>query len=277
MGVDRVERLIGMNRAQHTLGNLSFHAWDYREPKPAKVQSANVLLCGLGINNLDDGGYDQADGHSPRGTAGYQRHKHDAAVYFRNWRSAARDNAALFAVLRICTFGRFLAFLDAAQESGWTAQLDQCVNIPIPTAREQLPALAFRAAPSEPVAEDEALAHFVRLCTVGNPYLQAVGPLALALYQSLGNRQVLFSHTCNGTPGISTFEEVGTAGATGYVFARDSRPQYQLSVISVVEAEAINGRLRWQADERRRQAENPIEGAFVVGSQSMRGLQLVTA
>ena len=146
--VDRAAKIISLNKSTHKLLNLDFHTWDYRADKPPEIPAADVLLCGLGTMNGPDGGYE--DGHQKgiRDSAGYRQHKVEAKGYFQNWRAAAKQGATLLAVLRMTsTFGRFLAYLDAATEAGWTPEFSKWVNITIPTAKQVLPALSYVAKP----------------------------------------------------------------------------------------------------------------------------------
>lgn len=248
-GVDRVERVIGLNRAQHQLPNLTFQSWDYRHEKPAEVESADVLICGLGINNLPDGGYEDAKTKGLRASAGYQRHKADAAIYFRNWRSAAKPGATLLAVLRMNSFGRYMAYVDAACEAGWTPELSSWMMVTIPTAKQAIPALRFVAREAALLPEDHLLTNFVRLMTPGSPYAQLVDGLALAVYQGLTNRKVLRVVNYHGQNGVPTCsDEIGVAGSFGYIFWTNGAPQYRLSLISAVEAESRAA--QWQPGQQ---------------------------
>lgn len=207
-GVDRVERVIGLNRAQHQLSNLTFQKWDYRHDKPPKILPADVLLCGLGIINSPDGGYDERQLDSVRDSRAYRNQRSEALVYFRNWRSAARDGATLIAVLRMTTFGRFVAFVDAAREAGWTAELGRWTNVFIPSKQEMLPSLVFTARPSQEVPEDVALAFFTRLTLGTKPYLVVYDGLALSLFRAMQNKRVLQSVHYRSVLGFPSYGEV---------------------------------------------------------------------
>ncbi len=237
-GVDRVAKVIESSRATHKLPNLEFHVWDYRHTKPAEVRKADVLLCGLGMYNQPDGGYDERDPSPVRRSPGYRRQKEHAAVYFRNWRSAARDGAFLCFIHRLASFGRFVAFIDAAQEAGWQALLDRWSTIAIPSAKEVIPTLVFQADPSEPVTEEVGLSHYIRLMVAGVPYLALNGALALALYQTMAGRRVLHRRQYVGVQNWPTQDEMGIAGAFGYLFRSTARPDYHLEIVSIAQIQA---------------------------------------
>jgi len=236
LGVDRVARIIDINRTQFSIPNLHFETWDYRMPKPDPVTPGDVLLCSLGVHNAPDGGYDEPDLRSLRTSKGYQVHKTDAAVYFGNWRQAATEGATLLAILRIVTLGRFLAFMDAAQEARWTADLEEAEAVEVPSNKDFLPSFVFTARDSKQTLEDEALAHFIRVTTMGDPYVRLTGGLAMGVYRSIANKHVLHKYTHKNKLGFLTYEEIGLAGAYGYLFARDAQPQYQLLMVSVKNA-----------------------------------------
>ena len=269
VGVDRVARVIEINKTQYRSPNLDFELWDYQMPKPDSLLPADVLLCSLGIHNIPDGYYDEPELNSLRPSKGYHRHKADAAVYFANWRQAANPGAALLAILRIVTFGRFLGFMDAAQEAGWTADLEQAEAVPVPSNNDFLPSFVFTARDSKQISEDQALAHFVRVTTLGDPYVRLVGGLALAVYRSIANKSVLLKIRHPNEAGILTYEEVGIGGAYGYVFVRDAQPQYQLLMISTKRARKHAESVRAQKPPP--QATVPNSKVFVVKAQDAFG------
>lgn len=244
LGVDRATRIIEINRAQYKLPNLQFEAWDYHNPKPESVAPADILLCSLGIHNLPNGGYEEPELKPLRNTAGHRAHKLDAAIYFKNWRAAANPDAYFFAVLRIATFGRFIAFIDAAQETRWQLELRDCANVHIPGAKEYLPSLVWVANNSTQISEDDALAHFVRLSNVGDRYAQLSGGLALAVYRSIANERVLHKRSYENDRGFVTHEEIGIAGAYGYRFGHDSQPAFRLVLTSTESVRALQEKLK---------------------------------
>lgn len=236
-GVDRAARIIELDRKHYSHPNLAFQTWNYRQEKPETLEPSDVLLCGLGNSNLADGEYEMERPINVRQTVGYRKHKEDYLLYFRSWRSAAKPGGCLLAFLRILsTFGRFIAFLDAAVEAGWQPDFNQWFALTIQTTKERFPFVHFVAAKSAPVDIIAALDLFNRFTVLGRPYVQVASGVALALYETL-NRRVLRSSTYTTPQGEKVHEETGIAGALGYVFTHDSIPQYKLTLIPVHEAE----------------------------------------
>jgi len=237
-GVDRARRIVELDALHYQSPNLDFVVWDYRHVKPSQLEPADLLLCGLGTNlACPPGAYAALDPLTVRSSAGYQREKEEAAQYFTHWRQAAKDEAILLTVLRIFTFPRFLAFMDAAQEAGWTALLDQCAFVACPSNKESIPALAFAARRSDRVEEDTALSGWMRVCAGNRQLAQFIGPAALGMYRSLGPKHVLASREFRNSQGFATREELGICGAFGYVYGQDARPDHRLVLMSIAEAE----------------------------------------
>jgi SAM-dependent methyltransferase len=238
VGVDRVPRILELDRAHYHMPNLSFTLWDYCHAKPDDLEPADVLLCSLGTNNdCPPGIYKTLDPLTVRGSEGYAREKKEASLYFTNWRQAAKDNAILATVLRVFTFPRFLAFMDAAQEGGWKPLAEHFAFVPCPANKESIPSLVFSAQPSEPMTEDTALSHWMRTCA-GKPQLaQFAGPAALALYRSMGEKHVVAQREIRNPQGFAAREELGICGAFGYVYGQDVRPECQLVLIPIAEVE----------------------------------------
>ncbi|MHB1033401.1 MAG: class I SAM-dependent methyltransferase [Pirellulales bacterium] len=239
VGVDRARRIVELNRLHYRLPNLDFMLWDYRQGKPNDLEPADLLLCGLGTNNdCPPGAYTTLNPLVVRKSDGYQREKYEAIRYFRNWRRAAKNGAILLTVLRVFTFPRFLAFMDAAQEADWTPLFEQFAFVPCPSNKEAIPSLVFAARPSEPISEDMALSHWMKVCA-GNPQLaQFAGPAALGMYRSLGEKRVLAHRDGCNPQGFTTREELGVCGAFGYIYAQDARPDHRLVLMSIAQAES---------------------------------------
>ena len=237
-GVDRARRIVELDRLHYGLPNLDFQLWDYRQGKPDEVEPADLLLCGLGTgNDCPPGAYTTLDPLKVRDSTGCQREKQEASRYFTHWRQAAKDGAFLFTVLRVFTFPRFLAFMDAAQEAGWTPLVEQFAFVPCPNNKESIPALVFAARPSQPLSEDTALSHWIRACAGNHQVATFAGPAALGVYRALGTKQVLAQREVRNDLGFATKEELGICGAFGYVYGQDTRPDYRLMLMSVAQAE----------------------------------------
>lgn len=238
VGVDRARRILELNRAHYSLPNLSFTPWDYRFAKPDDLEPADLLLCGLGTNNdCPPGIYATCDPLTVRVSEGYQRERAEAIRYFAHWRQAAKDGAILLTVLRVFTFPRFLAFMDAAQESGWTALVDQFAFVPCPSNKESIPSLVFAARPSQPMSEDLALSHWMRICAGNQQLARFTGPIALGMYRVLGQKQILAHREYCNDRGVATKEELGICGAFGYFYGQDAQPAHQLVLMSIAQAE----------------------------------------
>ena len=135
-GISTPCRVVRLNRLHYRLPNLDFMLWDYRQGKPNDLEPADLLLCGLGTNNdCPPGAYATLNPLLVRKAEGYQREKYEAIRYFRNWRRAAKNGALLLTILRVFTFPRLLAFIDAAQEADWTPLFEQFAFVPCPWAR----------------------------------------------------------------------------------------------------------------------------------------------
>ena len=240
VGVDRARRIIDVNRSYFDLPNLSFVEWDYRNAKPDVLERADVLLCGLGINNdVGQGAYEKCDPRTVRESEGYHREREEGLKYFNHWRQAANDGASLITVLRVFTFPRFLAFLDAAQVAGWTPLLDESTFIQVPSNKERIPSLLFKATPSNQLVEDVALSHWMRITTGKPEFALMLGPTALAFFRVLSERQVLSHRAYRNDLGFITEEEIGTCGAFGYIFEQDTRPEHCLVLTTVDHVESM--------------------------------------
>lgn len=238
-GVDRAKRIVELNRLHYSLANLDFQVWDYRHGKPMELEPADLLLCGLGTNNdCPPGAYTALDPLTIRASDGYRREKQEASRYFLNWRQTAKDGAILLTVLRVFTFPRFLSFLDAAQEAGWTALLDRYAFVACPSNKESIPSLVFAAQPSQPMDENVVLSHWMRVCAGSRQLAQFAGPAALGMYRSLGEKRVLAHREFSDNRGIPVREELGICGAFGYVYGQDARPDHRLVLISIAQAES---------------------------------------
>jgi hypothetical protein len=237
VGADRVPRILELNRVHYRLPNLSFALWDYRHDKPEELEPADILLCGMGTtSDCPPGAYTHHDSLIMRSLPGYLREKQEARRYFLHWRQAVKDGGVLLTVLRISTFARFLASVDAAHEAGWTTLWSQLRIVSCPMSQQKIPSLAFTALPSQLISEDIALAHWTNAC-LSEPMINVLGAPALALYRALGDKQVLAIRECLNMHSRVAREEVGICGAIGYIFGQDDRPDYALALITVAQAE----------------------------------------
>ena len=249
-GVDRASKIVGICQRLYSAPNLTFAPWDYCRKKPASVLPADVLLCSLGTNyDCPRESYATFDSMSVRSSSGYRCEKMEARRYFKRWRQAAKPGAALFAVLRLVTFPRFLAFIDAAQEAGWNPLLDDCTAVECAGNKENIPFLAFCAAPSREVHEDVALSHFTRVMNRTDQWATVSGPAAMGVYRSLANRQVLAKKETRDNTGLLIVEEVGVCGSLGYLYQHDTFPRVGLTLLSRSLAENLASSVTQRASE----------------------------
>lgn len=239
-GVDRATKIIKICRTLYRVRNLSFCHWDYRYAKPPSVQAADVLLCSLGTNyNCPHDVYAAFDSTSVRGADGYACEKREAFRYFESWRQAAKDRSTLFAVLRTTTFPRFLAFLDAAQEAGWSPAIDECTVVECAGNKEYIPFFVFRTGRADILDEDVALSHFTRLMSRTDKWGTVTGPAAMGVYRSLGNRRVLAKREVREQSGGLIVEELGICGSFGYLYRHNTHPHVDLTLLSRTLAEHL--------------------------------------
>ncbi|MGE5609178.1 MAG: methyltransferase domain-containing protein [Bacillota bacterium] len=260
IGVDRARQVVDVDRTFYSnLTNLSFSLWDYRHKKPEDLEPADVVLCSLGVNNdCPPGAYETLNPHAVRQSSGYQRERGEADAYFQNWRQATKDGGILFTILRVFTFPRFLAFMDAAQHAGWNPLLPEFTFVRVPANNEAIPSLLFKAEPSEPVSEDAALSHWIRISSGHHQIARLAGPAALGVYRAFGDKQVLAQRKFRNEAGLMTQEELGICGAFGYIYGQDARPDYRLVLMDIAEAEG----------QRRIFTEPPPAQMFVTGLAS---------
>jgi len=234
VGVDRAKRIIEVDQGFYDLPNLAFMVWDYRKAKPEALEPADVLLCGLGTNNdVAPDAHVTDDPRAVRQSEGYNQERRDVSSYLQSWRQAAKPAASLIAVIRVLTFPRFLAFMDAASENGWMPLFDRFTFVTIPSNGERIPALQFKAEPTQPFDEDLVLSHWMRLTAGTDQILQILGSAALGVYRVLSDRQVLTRRDGRDTFGLAVKEELGICGCFGYVFAHCARPEYRLTLMTV--------------------------------------------
>lgn len=256
VGVDRAAHILELNRQLYRLPNLAFCEWDYRTDKPSQVEPANLLLCGLGTTYAcPQDAYRTLDPRVVRASAGYEMEFAEASEYFSQWRKAAADEARLLAVLRVNAFPRFLAFVDAAQATGWQPVLDEFATVPCASNHESIPFLSFVARQSDRLSEDIVLSRFVFL-QEGVPFPTVSGPAALAMYRSLDTRTVLASRECKDAAAPVVMQELGVSGAFAYVFTRSTAQTFELLLLP-----------RWRS-ERIRQVFTCEDATVSTGSSS---------
>jgi SAM-dependent methyltransferase len=242
VGVDAAQKVIDACNAHFKLPNLSFAKWNYRWGKPDDLESADVLLCSFGVVHQAH----VEDSQLPEPTAlrankEYRGQRDYAVGYFAHWRTAAKSQARLFAILRLIVLPRFLAWIDAAQATGWRPALREFWRAELPGRGAVLPGLVFDAAVDGEVSEDELLDCWNRLTRPGEVFALVDGGPALAVVRALGgSRRVLASRQFRPGPGgPMTLEEVGIAGAMGYGFVLDGTLNCRLVLVPHAKAEEL--------------------------------------
>ena len=231
VGVDRLRRVIDADDAHYSLPNLRFQCWDYRQSPPDDLGRFDVLLCGLGINNLPGVRHTLTAGYV-RGSAGHRAHYGQALPHFESWRAAARDGAWLFAALRVTSFAQYLAFVDAARQAGWGPWPPAHCAVAVRPG-DVAAGLGFVARPSPAQTEDEVLTAWLTMTLGGHELAQFQGPMAQALYRALNAKEILGLDEYVDRQGVTVKVELGVVGAFGYVFGQDDRAACWLKLTSI--------------------------------------------
>jgi len=142
VGFDREDNFVKI--AGGTPGPSTFHRWDYGSTELPPEDGFDVVVTGLGIDFPDHERRSVLGIHSNRDTPRHAFYRDKLGLVFRNWRSAAKDNARMWAVLRIPDVEMFIGIVDAAAAAGWTIDIGECSWSVTPG--ERMPALAFTAA-----------------------------------------------------------------------------------------------------------------------------------
>lgn len=231
VGVDFAQKIVDACKAHYQLPNLQFQKWNYRWGKPEELEPADVLLCSMGVVHHMPDNTVAPDPAAIRRTREYIIQRDHAAGYFGLWRSAAKDGARMFAVLRLGLFPRFLGWLDAARETGWTPMLDQLWHVDMTGEKKPLPGFVFQAKASDPLPEEAILDRWAWFQRRSHLYACVEDGAALAAFRLLQAKTVLATRSYR-REGALTRDEVGLAGGSGYVFTCDVVSQFRLLLVS---------------------------------------------
>ena len=238
IGVDGARDMVDACKAHYHLPNLKFEHWNYRWAKPPGLEPADVLLCAFGVAHQLPETHELSPPDHVRRSREYIRQRDQARGYFSMWRTAAKEGARLFAIFRLFMFPRFLAWLDAAQQSGWAPRLNRVWHVE--GEERAFPGLVFEAVPSPPLPldEGEVLDRWTWFTTRHEVYARLYTAPALAAYRSLDTRRVLGGrqYVQNGK---LTQDEVGRHGMLGYVFTWDVHDRYRLLFVSQKKADEL--------------------------------------
>ena len=237
-GVDAAQGVIDACKVHYRLPNLSFRQWNYRFGKPEDLEPADVLLCSMGVGHRLPENTILPDPAAVRRSPEYAAQHDQARGYFSVWRSAARDGALLYAVFRLQLFPRFLAWVDAAQATGWTPLLDRLWHVDVPAEKQPLPGFVFEAGRADPLAEEAVLERWTWYRRRADLFARQEGGAALAAYRALRDKSVLATREYR-PQGVSTRDEVGSVGGIGYVFTHNATSQFRLLFVSAAQAKAL--------------------------------------
>ncbi len=223
VGVDREKHFIDFATSSINKSNASFLSWDYMEPKHKDFGNFDVLVSSFGIELLYS--YEQLihplENSNIRNLEIYKLYYDSYLNILKNWRSAAKDMSYLLTVLRMPYCHDFVAFVDAAHNSGWKINLklsDKArVNFPF---KQSFPAMVFTAEQSDLMNIND-LVSFWKSDEIKQYFtLPMNGEMAQSLYYSLNDKQIITSETKEYDDGHSVVCNIGTAGIFAFRFAQ---------------------------------------------------------
>ena len=238
VGVDAAPNVIDACAAYYRQPNLNFKRWNYHWAKPADLEPADVLLCSLGVAHHPPDNTNLPDVSAIRRSSEYVRQNQQATGFFSVWRAAAKDGALLFAVLRLRLFPRFLAWIDAAQATGWAPLLDRLWHVDLPDTGVAMPGLVFQAISSNPLREDDIIECWTSFTARHHLYARVQGGAAIATFRAMGSKTVL-AHREFRRNGVLIQDLVGLIGETGWVFTHDAASNYRLLLVSRTRAREL--------------------------------------
>ena len=234
----RAHNIIAACQAHYHLPNLRFSPWNYRFGKPADLEPADVLLCAMGVVGQPFVHTELADATEIRRSREYLNQRDHAAGNFGPWRMAARQEGLLFAVFRLQPFPRFLAWVDAAQQAGWTPLLDRLGQAVMPQENRALPSFVFQNQPCTEFAEMDVLAAWAPYYQDRDLFARLHEAAALSTYRAFGHKEILATREYQRQK-VLTRDEIGRVGASGYVFTQDATCTYRLLLVSLARAKEL--------------------------------------
>lgn len=238
VGVDLARNVVAACTSHYKLPNLQFRPWNYKYRGPEDIERADVLLCSMGVVHEPPHNRTPCDPLSVRSSAEYLRQRDQALGYFAAWRSVARDGAALFAVLRLTLYPRFLAWVDAAQQAGWTPRLDRMWYVDLPDERVIVPGFRFEAVPCTSLSEEAVLDRWATFDRRGHLFGRLTGGAALAVYRTMTGKATLARRQYHRGK-LLTQDEVGYSGGVGYVFTHNATAKYRLLLLASSKAHEL--------------------------------------
>ncbi|MBI5368030.1 MAG: methyltransferase domain-containing protein [Planctomycetes bacterium] len=252
VGVDRVAKAVEFARAGRPPANTSFAVWDYAATPAPPVAPFDLLVSCFGIDFAGTARERDPrtplifalDGRGLRESPGYRFRRDEAAPYFVGWRRAATAGAVLWAVLRIPSFEKCLAVVDAAQAAGWSFEPVEPATLAV--AEESFPILRFRAeAASAPIDPDLVLSWWVGAAGMAGLHSPMHGDTGLLAFRSLGDKRVQHESERVGADGMRVRKEVGIAGPLGYMLMRSSHGDTVLVLMPRFSADLLRAAQEW--------------------------------
>lgn len=237
-GVDLSQKIVDEANRFYKLPNLKFQRWNYRWAKPQELEPADLLLCSLGVVHHLPDNTALPDPDAVRRSQEYKKQLEHACGYFSVWRSAAKPGALLYAVLRLRLFPRFLAWIDAAQEAGWTPLLHRLWHVDLPAEKSALPGMVFQAQTSDPLPEQAVLDQWSWFYSRSHLYATLKGGAALATYRRLHGKASLVTRRYRSN-GLLTCDEIGVNEEVGYAFTHNASSEYRLLIVSHKKAQEL--------------------------------------
>ena len=246
VGCDAHPGMLKAALSTHSVPNLRFIRWDYRNAPEHSVGRFDILATSFGV--------DFPTGRSSREslTVGkmkegdlYKEMRDFLAPCFKNWRLAANDEAVLYTVLRIPDEATFLGAVDAAREAGWVFDADAYTAVTC--EKEHFPAMSFRVADSKasPPAESRVRAAWVEWqlseqCAI--PWRDSV---AMCLFESFGDKEILKEDSRTYSDGHTMRATVGRTALFAFQFTHATTGFARLQLIPLSQARAAEPRFEW--------------------------------
>lgn len=239
IGVDALENALDCARQLEQAGNLSFHLWNYNDPKPEQVPRSDFLLCSLGFCFPPRKAFEMWDASSLRDSELYKARKQDVQGCLTHWREASTENAWLLTVLRLPHTTQFLAMVDAAHESGWVFNRAESKMLTVES--ESFPALAFQTGTAEVPSEDELLAFLAE----ADPHRALFGNPALLLFRALGDKRILDSGQKTFADGHTMETVLGTSHSLAFSFSRATTEFCRLELLPLTQLDRLQLKFSW--------------------------------
>jgi 2-polyprenyl-3-methyl-5-hydroxy-6-metoxy-1,4-benzoquinol methylase len=236
IGWDAMPNFVEAARSSQKVRNLSFATWDYSQSSCPEPHACDVLVTCFGVDFPTRGDLHPhvLDISSIRSGEYYRTMLGLMRSYFRGWRTAAKDQGLLHAVLRIPSDGLFLATIDAAHEEGWDFQVEAYKYLE--SGAEQFPAMTFRAASAPIHSEEVILSLWCRSAFRIAFAAEIKDAAATCAFKSLVAKTILKEESRTYDDGHTMEAVVGTAGFLGFQYTHATTGFARLKIMSLDEA-----------------------------------------